>query len=90
VTKAEEADLLKVADLLKLAPAIVKDAVQQPPVLKAPGDSEQEIVPARATALSPGDLIVLTGEMSHPRTMLEARDYGIPVASEHYLLSEIL
>lgn len=125
VTEAEEADLLKVAALLKLAPAIVKDGVKQPPALKARDDSAQEIVPASAAALSPGDLIVLTGEMSSPRAELDtrirdagyllhpgvtkkvkllvaadpdslsgkarkARDYGIPVVSEHYLLSEIL
>jgi len=66
ITDAEREDLLAVARLLEVPVEIVLDALAQP--------VEVQVQPAAdAFALSPGDVIVLTGEMQRPRPEWEQR-----------------
>jgi len=66
LTDAELADLVAVADLLALPTAAIEDAISARASAAAPWASPE------AFALAPGDVVVLTGEMSRPRMTIEA------------------
>lgn len=113
LTEDEKADLKAVGELLAIPAALVSDAMV-PPLVSAPAL-------VNLFELQPGDLVVLTGEMSRPRSdwdrdldfhgfttwdavtkkvklvaaadpdslsgkARKARDYGIPVVAESWLL----
>lgn len=124
ITEDEHADLVTVAQILELPDRLVDEVL-------APGglDSTRDVEPARAShepafTLVAGDRIVLTGDMSRPRSEWEerirrsgfepwtavtknvrlvvaadpdslsgkarkARDYGIPIVGEAWLLSAL-
>jgi len=124
LTTDEIADLLQVADLLDLPTATVEAALERSESLA--GERVAASIPPAAASLSSyslatGDLIVLTGEMSRPRSEWEehlialgykphaavtkkvrlvaaadpdslsgkarkARDYGIPIVGEAWLV----
>lgn len=72
VTAEEREDLIAVAQLLEVPVEIVLDAVAQP--------VEVDVVAEPASfALSPGDIVVLTGEMTRARSEWEQRlrEHGI-------------
>lgn len=66
LTDAELADLVAVADLLDISTDRIAEAAE-PRALAAPTPPSAE-----GFTLHPGDLIVLTGEMSRPRELIEA------------------
>lgn len=66
VTDDERADLLAVAQLLEVPTEVVIDAVSRPAEVA-------EVTPANAFALTPGDIVVLTGDMARPRSEWEQR-----------------
>ncbi|GAA1233128.1 hypothetical protein GCM10009588_08020 [Microbacterium phyllosphaerae] len=66
VTEDERADLLAVAHLLEVPAEVVLDALARPVEVA-------EAAPAEAFALTPGDIVVLTGDMARPRSEWEKR-----------------
>ena len=80
LTTDEMADLVEVGNLLDLSTVTIARAFDEPPTLVAGNplvgqDPLVELVetpPRQAFTLAPGDLIVLTGEMSRPRSDWEA------------------
>ena len=85
LTTGEMADLVEVGNLLDLSTVTITRAFVKPNTQATPSplversssvgpNSPVELVETRRPfALAPGDLIVLTGEMSHPRSEWEAR-----------------
>jgi DNA polymerase-3 subunit epsilon len=67
LTDAELADLVAVADLLDIPTDAIGEATDASRWATAPAASS-----AHRFALAPGDLVVLTGEMSLPRVAIEA------------------
>lgn len=73
ITEAERADLISVAQLLEVPVQIVLDAVAQPVEIVEPPAATSAFV------LNPGDIVVLTGEMTRARSEWEQRlrEHGI-------------
>jgi len=65
LTAAEQDDLVQVGRLLDVGDAALAKALEAP-------SGELASVEIEAFSLQPGDLIVLTGEMSRPRSVIEA------------------
>lgn len=72
VTEAERADLTEVATLLGLDAHTANQVVDQERLTASSGASHAEVRLGRF-AMKPGDIVVLTGEMSLPRAVWEER-----------------
>ena len=70
LTESEIGDLSRVADLLGIDAAELANATQPREKTDAP---EHALGAAQRSFLEPGDLVVLTGDMSQPRNSIEAR-----------------
>ncbi len=69
LTTDEMADLVDVGNLLELSLEVVSAALDAPTLLSA--ESLAVVDPAQAFALQPGDLVVLTGDMTRSRDVWE-------------------
>lgn len=72
VTEDERGDLMRVAQLLEVPTGVVDDALARPAAVVTPPSTT-------SFALNPGDIVVLTGEMTRPRSEWEQRlrDHGL-------------
>lgn len=72
LTDAEVADLVQVGDLLDLSTATITAALEQPAFAFTKHVGVPRVETLHSFSLAPGDLIVLTGEMSLPRAEWQA------------------